>query len=222
MRSLNVLIGANGTGKSNFISYFRMLGEVVEQRLQIWTSQQGSADRIVSFGIKETTVLESFISFGRNGYEFKLSPTVDEKFVFLDERVFFAGTYEAENWRSLGKGQIEAKIKDLEKSDLMAKYCYAAISKWKLFHFHDTSDTAKVKLRCSLHDSKYLRPDAANLAAFLYRLSTSSRKEYQQIIKVVRLVIPFFDDFELIPQPLPNGEEQIRLLWRQKNSDYPL
>lgn len=222
MRNLNVLIGANGTGKSNFISYFRMLGEVVEQRLQYWTSQQGSADRIVSFGIKETTVLESFIRFGQNGYEFKLSPTNDEKFVFLSERVFFAGDYRRENWDFLGTGQMEAKIKDLEKSNLIAKYCYSAISKWKLFHFHDTSDTAKVKLRCSLDDSKYLRPDAANLAAFLYRLWTSSAKEYQQIVKVVRLVIPFFDDFELIPQSLPSGDEQIRLLWRQKNSDYPL
>jgi predicted ATPase len=229
MRSLNVLIGANGTGKSNFISYFQMLGKVVEQDLQHWTGTQGSADRIVSFGIKETTLLESFISFGANGYEFKLSPTIDGKFVFFSERVLFVGASERENWRSLGTGQTEAKIKDVAKENtkiegakIIAKYCYPAISEWKLFHFHDTSDTAQVKRLCSLHDSKYLKPDAANLAAFLYRLYTSSSKEYQQIVKVVRLVIPFFDDFELIPQPLPSGEEQINLQWRQKNSDYPL
>lgn len=219
LRNLNVLIGANGVGKSNFISYFQMLGELVNQRLQIWTSQQGSADRILSFGIKETTELESFIRFWLTGYEFKLSPTADEKFVFLSERSFWFGS--PEDWSNpLGNGHMEAKIKD-SRVDL-DKSCYDSISRWKTYHFHDTSQTASVKRLRPLHDSQYLRPDAANLAAFLYRLRNSSTKEYQQIVKVVRLVIPFFDDFELIPQSLPNGEEQIRLLWRQKNSDYPL
>ena len=219
MRSLNVLIGANGTGKSNFISYFQMLGELVEQRLQYWTSQQGSADRVLSFGIKETTELESFIRFWQTGYEFKLSPTADEKFVFLSERSFWFG-FPHDGSNPLGNGHMEAKIKDSREA--LDKSCYGSISRWKTYHFHDTSQTASVKRLCSLHDSQYLRPDAANLAAFLYRLWTSSAKEYQQIIKVVRLVIPFFDDFELTPQSLPTGEEQIRLLWRQKNSDYPL
>ena len=219
MRSLNVLIGANGTGKSNFISYFQMLGELVEQRLQYWTSQQGSADRVLSFGIKETTELESFIRFWQTGYEFKLSPTADEKFVFLSERSFWFG-FPHDGSNPLGNGHMEAKIKDSREA--LDKSCYGSISRWKTYHFHDTSQTASVKRLCSLHDSQYLRPDAANLAAFLYRLWTSSAKEYQQIVKVVRLVIPFFDDFELTPQSLPTGEEQIRLLWRQKNSDYPL
>jgi hypothetical protein len=33
--SLNVLIGANGAGKSNFIGLFRMLSELVARRLQL-------------------------------------------------------------------------------------------------------------------------------------------------------------------------------------------
>jgi hypothetical protein len=36
--NLNVLLGANGAGKSGFVSYFRMLGEMVEGRLQKWTA----------------------------------------------------------------------------------------------------------------------------------------------------------------------------------------
>jgi len=67
LRQLNVLIGANGVGKSNFVSYFRMLSEMVELRLQSWTTNQGSADRIVSFGVKETDKIQSFIKFGLNG-----------------------------------------------------------------------------------------------------------------------------------------------------------
>jgi predicted ATPase len=226
MRNLNVLIGANGTGKSNFISYFQMLGELVEQRLQLWTAQQGSADRIVSFGVKETSKFESLISFGRYGYGFDLVTTIDGKFVFSEELIGF--DFEPGfGWRKISEfepGYTEAKLKLIASSKMMVIEvgCYQSISAWRIFHFHDTGNSASVKRFCSLHDCQYLRSDAANLAAFLYQLKNESTQEYQQIVKVTRLVIPFFDDFILIPQTISGGEEQIRLLWKQKSSDYPL
>jgi len=49
LNQINVLIGANGgVGKSNFFSYFRMMGELVAKRLQVWISRQGGADRILT------------------------------------------------------------------------------------------------------------------------------------------------------------------------------
>jgi predicted ATPase len=41
LRSLNVLIGANGAGKSNFVGFFRLLREMVEQRLQLNVAKEG-------------------------------------------------------------------------------------------------------------------------------------------------------------------------------------
>jgi len=104
LRQLNVLIGANGVGKSNFVSYFRMLSEMVELRLQNWTTNQGSADRIVSFGVKETDKIQSFIKFGLNGYKFELEPTVDGGFSFASESLYFEGVHYGEKWISLGSG----------------------------------------------------------------------------------------------------------------------
>ena len=225
MRRLNVLIGANGAGKSNFVSYFRMLGEMVEGRLQSWTRNQGSADRIVSFGVKETNMLKSFIEFGLNCYEFFLTPTVEGNFSFVSERLFFAGVFFSSEWINLGSGHTESQLKTNYESSSkgsVADYCYSSIASWKVFHFHDTSDTAGIKRLGSLHDNEYLRPDASNLAAFLYRLSDETPDIYQQILKTVRLAIPFFDRFVFKPQRLPTEEEQIRLLWRQKDSDYAL
>lgn len=222
---LNVLIGANGVGKSNFVSYFRMLGEMMDLRLQKWTTNQGSADRIVSFGVKETDKVESFIKFGLNGYKFELEPTVEGGFSFASEQLFFDGPYFGEKWIPLGSGHKEAKLKDAfknaKKGDV-ADYCYSSISSWKVFHFHDTSDTAGVKRLGSLQDNEYLRPDASNLAAYLYRLSEESPEVFDQIRKTIRLAIPFFDDFVLKPRKLKTEEEQIRLLWKQKDSDYSL
>lgn len=223
--SLNVLIGANGVGKSNFVSYFRLLGEMLDKRLQVWTSKQGGADRVVSYGVKETTKFSSFIKFGLNGYQFDLETTADGGFTFAREALFFKGPYYGDKWIELGTGHAEAKLKDaFEKGHKgsEADYCYSSISSWRVYHFHDTSDTAGVKRLGALHDNAYLRPDASNLAAFLYSLKESESKAYEQIVKTVRLAIPFFDDFVLKPQKLPTEEEQIRLLWKQKDSDYSL
>ena len=76
--------------------------------------------------------------------------------------------------------------------------------------------------RGSLQDNIFLRPDASNLAAYLYRLVQEHPDVYNQIRKTVQLAIPFFDDFVLRPQSLPSEEQQIRLLWQQQNSDYAL
>ena len=221
---LNVLIGANGSGKSNFVSYFRMLSELVEGRLQLWVSQQGGADRILSFGTKNTPSFGSSIYFGSNGYQFNLLPTVNGGFSYETEKLYFEGHFEASGgcWYKIGAGHNEANIKNETKTREVAKYCYHSISNWKVYHFHDTGDTAGMKRLCSVHDNAYLRPDASNLAAFLYDLLSKSPEVYEEIRKMVRLAIPFFDDFSLNPQPLKTGEEQISLLWRQKGSDYPL
>lgn len=228
LTSLNVLIGANGAGKSNFISYFHMLTEMMQLRLQLWTSKQGSADRVLSFGIKETDKIESFIEFGRNGYEFILEPTVNGAFTFLLDKVIYRECEDDEySWTSFGSGHQEiSKFKNMFdmyhtlKNEPHAQ-CYNSILNCKIFHFDDTSDTALVKRECALQDNEFLRPDARNLAAYLYRLSQETPTCYDEICRTVRLAIPFFDDFVLQPRTLSSGEEFIQLFWRQKNSDYP-
>ncbi len=225
LESLNVLIGANGSGKSNLVSYFRMLWEMTEQNLQVWTKKQGGADRILNDGIKETQEIDSFILFGLNGYQFSLEATAEGGFTFTNETLYFNGPYYGKKFTKIGSGHMESKLKEnfeKSKNGSTADYCFSSISNWKVFHFHDTSDTAGVKRLCSLHHSYSLHQDASNLAAFLYRMTNESPEVYQQIRKIVTLAIPFFDDFVLKPQKLPTEEEQIRLLWRQKDSDYAL
>lgn len=225
LTNLNVLIGANGAGKSNFVAYFRLLSELVEGRLQVWVSKQGGADRVLSYGIKETAALTTSIRFGNNGYDIELEPTVDGGLIFTSERIYFNGPYYGVTRPNLGSGHFESKLKKEHKnggSSSIASFCYSAISGWKTYHFHDTSDTAGVKRQGAVHDNEYLRMDASNLAAFLLRLKNESPTVYDQIRKIVRLAVSFFDDFVLKPTTLPSEEQQIRLLWKQEDSDYAL
>ncbi|WP_269899993.1 AAA family ATPase [Paenalcaligenes faecalis] len=225
LSNLNVLIGANGAGKSNVVAYFRMLSELVEGRLQVWVSKQGGADRVLSYGVKETSALTTSVRFNDNGYDIRLEPTVDGGFVFVSEALYFDGLDAGVTRPQLGSGQLESNLKREMSggvSQKIADFCYKAISGWKVYHFHDTSDTAGVKREGAVHDNEYLRMDAANLGAFLYRLQNESPNHYTQIRKIVRLAIPFFDDFVLKPRELASEELLVRLLWKQKDSDYAL
>ena len=91
--SLNVLIGANGAGKSNFISIFKLLNEMYEQRLQSFVQKQGGPDSLLHFGRDITDKIHAEFYFYMNGYKFDLVPTVDNRLIFESEYLWFEGVY---------------------------------------------------------------------------------------------------------------------------------
>ena len=93
------------------------------------------------------------------------------------------------------------------------------IKHWQVYHFHDTSRTASVKQVGSIHDYAYLREDASNLAAFLYKLKLKHNKQYRAICMTVQKVAPFFGDFIL--EPTLEDSSSIFLKWREKGGDFP-
>lgn len=218
---LNVLIGPNGAGKSNFVSYFRMLRELVEGRLRRWTVKQVGADRVLTYGRKRTPKLTSRLEFGENFYEFELEPDLSDHFDFADERTGHGDAYE--EGYSIGKWHEESLLKTQLRptNPRRSDWIYAAISNWKIYHFHDTSDSAPVKLTGWLHDNQFLRHDARNLAAYLYRLRHNEDGVYNQIIRILRLALPFLHDFEFQTEQIRPDEYTIQLRWQSKDSDEP-
>lgn len=68
-----------------------------------------------------------------------------------------------------------------------------------------------------IDDNPTLRDDAANLAPVLYRMARTDQPAYQRVVKTVRLVAPFFEDFRLEPRRL--NPEEIKLEWKERGSD---
>lgn len=225
LRRINVLIGANGAGKSNFVSFFKLLRELIQQRLQIHIAEQGGADAALFLGPKETRELRAKVYFGSNGFEFALAPTMTNQMYFRDERTIWIAPDQRKVSIPFGSGHAEARLKDHRTDSGLtaqfgpAHYVYQALSKWIVYHFHDTGPTAPVRRSWPINDNEFLRPDAANLAAFLLKISATAPDCYRGIRDVVRLAAPFFDDFKL--RPIPSNEESIALEWTQKGSDYP-
>ena len=211
LSDLNVLIGANGAGKSNFINLFRLLNEIYEQQLHLYVQKQGGPDALLNFGRNTTERLHAEFYFSANGYKFDLIPTTDNRLVFESEHSWFGGVYRPTDSSSiLGKGHDESKLKDAK--DNYSFYVRPSVSNWRVYHFHDTSDTAKVKQRHAANDNLRLKIDAANLAAYLRMLKEQHGVEYQRIVQTIRLVLPFFDDFV----HRPGEPEHIELEWTQK------
>jgi predicted ATPase len=230
LTSLNVLIGGNGAGKSNFIDFFRLLRAMLElplpglasANLQAYIADGGGSDDFLFNGPKITEQIEVETKFGPNGYRFKLAPTSDETFIINDEERFYK--HGNSGWWELGSGHTRPELlKDKVRKGAtggrsVASHIYDAISSWKIYHFHDTGKAAPMRRYETVDDCDYLRFDAANIAPFLLDLKNNKKSTYTQIVDTIRLVTPFFDDFIL----KPNKNEKVRLRWRQKGSDYPL
>lgn len=54
LHPINLLIGANGAGKSNFLSLFEMLGNLYEKRLASYVAQMGGVNKFFYQGLKQT------------------------------------------------------------------------------------------------------------------------------------------------------------------------
>lgn len=219
---LNVLIGPNGGGKSNLISYFEMLRELVDKRLQLWVAKRGGANRVLTYGARRTPQLSSQIKFDDTSYQFELEHTDTDVLAFAGESI----TYHADgNEVHFPIGQTEARLRDNFVHGLLSAVPelpedqgYVSIFNWTIYHFHDTSSTAPVKLMSQVHDNQYLRHDASNLAAYLYMLRQAREDTYDEIVKTVRLAIPFLEDFVLKPESL--NANSVMLKWRHKDFDY--
>lgn len=214
LSKLNVLIGANGAGKSNFIGFFRMVQQLLEGKFQLFVSRQGGPDTLLHFGRKTTEQLEFELYFGDNGYFATLEPTQDNRLMFASESWWSVNGDE----RGIATGHFETLTLSGTEA-VVDSYLVSAMLHWRVYHFHDTSDTAYVKQSHGINDNAYLRPDARNLAAFLYLLRDSYPASYQRIVKTIRLVAPFFGDFSL--RPSPQNKEFIELEWFEQGQDIP-
>ncbi|MBC8431426.1 MAG: AAA family ATPase [Desulfobacterales bacterium] len=220
--SINVLVGPNGSGKSNFVGVFSFLHTIREGRLSDYVRKAGGAEQLLHFGSKVTQEISIHISFkqGVNQYSLSLKPTDDDSLYPFDERVYFwdKTRYATPYERSLSacEGGREAGISD-PKVKRTADWVRFRLGKWRLYHAHDTSESSPMRKTAQVNDNAFLRPDSANLPAFLYLLREKHDTSYDLIRRSVQRVAPFFDDFDLRPDPL--NEEVIRLSWKHRNSD---
>lgn len=224
----NVLIGANGSGKSNFLELFKFIRAFAKLPLpnlnhadvKSYVLDAGTATDLLYKGKDSAQHIDITLHFGEFGYRFSLVPTQDDLLRIESERIQDSSDGP---WRSLHSedGFTPALLEEKEKSKTHSEEAiFESIKNWQIYHFHDTGRLSPPKRTQDVFDTSYLRFDGSNIASYLLFLRNHPifASSYRDIVSAVRLVAPFFEDFIL----KPFSDDKVRLLWKQKGTDSPM
>ncbi len=209
LRGLNVLLGANGAGKSNLIGVFRMLSEFARDRLELFVRREGNADALLFGGRRRTSRMEVELSFSGTDHRYALAlePVADGLALARDlmssgvPQQAYAGVAASGAGSAIAEaasipygGHPEARGAPIDDGEFAA-YVFPAMRDWRVYHFHDTSEVAGMRASQTVRDNLRLKPDGANLGPFLRLLRERHPYEHREIVDAVRLVAPFFGGF---------------------------
>jgi len=224
---LTVLVGANGSGKSNFVALFNLLGFMMTGSLQLYIGRKGGGSSILHYGPKRTPVLTIDLRFegsqGWSEYSCTLAYASPDRLIFTNEHVTFQRPGEPQAFhRVLGSGHAETELAAVSdgagKGAHVAQIFLSRLRGLRVYHFHDTSESSYIRTNQDIDRNRMLLSNGGNLASFLYMLRESFPRHYERILSTVRLAVPYLGDFDLEPDRL--NPRHIQLRWHDKNPDY--
>lgn len=228
-----VLIGANGSGKSNFIRFFEMLSWMLgPRRLGEFVAMQGGADDQLFGGSKlspemsatvtmRTTAIEPVTKqtlLVQYDYRISLAHAQPDRLIFTEEA--FRSHAEV-NWQYLGSGHTEAKIVEeippytpLANYHFTTRFIVSLLRSCSVYQFHDTSDASNFKKRWDVEDNNQILSHGGNLAAVLHRLEREDIKRFELICKHIGRILPSFDRFVI-----EESYGKVLLRWKARGMD---
>ncbi len=226
--AVTVLIGANGSGKSNFVRFFEMLSWMLKSgQLGEFVARHGGADDQLFGGSKHTHRLEASVSIrttsGLNDYKFVLTHAHPDRLIFIDEAFRFsrAGYGTEADWQHLHSGHSEARIVEAAQlgtysavNQTTASVLVHLLGDCGTYQFHDTSSDSSFKKLCDVEDNNSLRSHGGNLAAVLYRLEREDIGRFKIICRHVGRILPVFDRFAI-----EESFGRVSLRWKAKGID---
>ncbi len=226
---VTVMIGANGSGKSNFICFFEMLSWMSRSRkLGEFVGRYGGADDQLFGGSRQTPRMEATVGLkteaGQNEYRFVLAHAHPDRFIFTEEACRFSSNDRPTQvgWQYMkDSGYPEAKIveaaqsgKDLGVNSDAALHIVKLLRNCTTYQFHDTSDESNFKKRWDAEDNNSLRSDGGNLASILSRLEQEDLGRFKLICHYVGRILPVFDRFAI-----EESYGKVSLRWKAKWTD---
>jgi predicted ATPase len=214
LSDVNLLLGANGSGKSNIIGFFRMLNYMMGGGIQLFVERAGTSRVFLHFGAIQTAIKgELYFEDKRNvnNYCFQLAYASPDKLIIPVEEVKWG-----DRKRKLQKIPIvktdykESVLADeAHRNNKSMQVIRTMLSNCKVFQFHDSSPQSPVRQSSHIDTANYLQAEGGNLASFLYLLKKTYPSSYNRIVSYVNLVMPQFKDFYLEP----NGGGYVSLKW---------
>ena len=224
---VTVLIGANGVGKSNAVSFFQLLNYAMTGALQTYIAENGFADAFLYYGSKTTDCIKAKLFFSsddsHNEYAFCLAYAAGDMLIYTEETISFKKNGQHKPFvLPLDAGKKESQLFEASQSNYKktVNVFINLLKNCRYFQFHDTTVDAKIRKKGYISDNKFLRNNAGNLAAFLYGIKHQENGDayYRRIVRYIQQVMPQFGDF--VMEPTIVGGDYISLDWREKDSDH--
>lgn len=224
---ITILIGANGVGKSNIVSFFQLLNYAMSGSLQTYIGENGFADSFLYYGSKNTDCIKAKLRFSdeesNNEYAFRLAYAAGDTMIYTEETISFKKKGSGKPFKlTMDVGKQESQLFEAKESKYKdtVQVFISLLKKCRYFQFHDTTKEAKIRKNGYLGDNKFLRSNAGNLAAFLYGIKhqEGGAPYYERIVRYIQLVMPQFGDF--IMEPAVTDNNYISLDWKEKDSDH--
>ena len=198
--SINVLVGANGSGKSNLVDAFEMLYEMRRSNFLRYVIEQGGAEHLLHFGSRHTRkiVLELGLDSGRLKYDLELIPTNDDNLALGPQRIGTFGIYGYPD----GFGSVDPPREDQPqphevpfREDVswgfeLDPLISGMFGSHRVYRAIDVGADSQLKKLANLHDNRELRPDGSNLAPILYFLREKHSASYGAIRQAIQTSVP--------------------------------
>ena len=216
---ITVLVGANGSGKSNLIGFFRMMNEMMLGGLQRFVQDGGGGSNFLHFGPKRTRFMDAKLVFrsdaGLNTYHCGLTFAAVDRLIFVEEKLTFQrddARYPKEIPIENNEPSESSLSRYLDSELKTHRFIKGFLDKTRVFHFHDTSTTSRMRNYSDTNDTRYLRAEGGNLAAVLLRLQREFPANYRRVVAGVNTVFSELKDFDL--EPTGRNGPGILLRWR--------
>ncbi|MBQ7611948.1 MAG: AAA family ATPase [Spirochaetaceae bacterium] len=221
---VNVVIGANGSGKSNFISFLEMIAYIASDGFSDYVAKNGFARSLLHFGPKVTSHIDATVKFKiaekSDEYSFSLCPTVGDVLYFHSENVKYTKVNKEKPYeKKFGVSSERSNLIKEAQNNKTVKSILYLLKTINIFHFNDTSISSSMRTPSYVYGSKYLMSNAGNIAPFLYSMQNKDKQYYDRIINIIREVFPRFDNFTLEPTNQGGTNSYLLLNWKEKGSN---
>jgi predicted ATPase len=225
--NINVLIGANGAGKSNILSALGFLGRGTDSSFARAVSELGGSEFVLYGGERQTpkASIQARFQNDTESFSFGISLQFSQDRQFLVHEQLSMPLRETDfanvvNWSRPSVLNFEERIGKATLQTPTSAYIKPLnqlFSQARVHHFTDSSNHARLRQPSLLNDNLHLKSDAGNLAAWLYLFFKTQPERFAFLEDAVRQIVPGFERFVLRPDPL--NEKMVQLEYRDTRHD---
>lgn len=223
---INVLIGGNGSGKSNFLGFFHLLSELANETLRVHVKQTGGPDALLAGGTKATSQMSAHLAFAGDRHEFEKSEYrfslqfANQDLVFGEEwfkptEPAFLDDIPPMKFPLVGEGTplrgggFESLLPGRYRPGFLESLKF-----WRKYHFQDMGRLTGPRKSVPVRDDRVLKPDGSNIAPYLFRLSREYPDTYRRIVQDVRFAVPHFGEFRFLEM---DRADKVSLEWSPRH-----